>query len=305
MQASETTVSLPDISSLLEIRRPEQPSLWLWARTCPTRGCGCRDALITVSTQGPSAALELRARVLETLAVAESHVALARALDADVPCALLDIDTGSLGALTGDGPPDHAAFAGLAGHIPGDVLDELGRMWFRGKHERVPEGDGKPFASCSAWQPGELVAFEDIFVPVRTDMFILDEGEYVAIDHHCPDPTCECRQMIVEFSQDDDIAAMRVQPDGRCALESGDPELLRALWAAYVLRYPNFLERLRARTEVMRTFGREFREWSQKRSTTTVSRNAACPCGSGKKYKKCCWLAGPTSSAASISTVPR
>ena len=135
-------------------------------------------------------------------------------------------------------------------------------MWFRGKHERVPEGDGKPFASCSAWQPGELVAFEDIFVPVRTDMFILDEGEYVAIDHHCPDPTCECRQMIVEFSQDDDIAAMRVQPDGRCALESGDPELLRALWAAYVLRHPNFLERLRARTEVMRTFGREFREWS-------------------------------------------
>ena len=136
MQASETTVSLPDISSLLEIRRPEQPSLWLWARTCPTRGCGCRDALITVSTQGPSAALELRARVLETLAVAESHVALARALDADVPCAL-------------------------------------------------------------------------------------DEGEYVAIDHHCPDPTCECRQMIVEFSQDDDIAAMRVQPDGRFARDAG------------------------------------------------------------------------------------
>jgi len=297
MQASETTVSLPDISGLMEIRRPEQPSLWLWARTCPTRGCCCRDALITVSTQGPSAAVEQRTRVLQALAVAGSHVALAKSLDADVPCALLKIDTGEIGALSGEGPPAHPAFVELAGHLPGDVLDELGRMWFRGKRERVPEGDRKPLASCSAWQPGELVAFEDIFVPIRTDMFTLGEGVFMATDHHCPDPTCECRQMIVEFMHDDDIAAMRVQPDGGCEPESGDPELRRVLWAAYVLRHPNFLERLLARTELMRSFGRDFREWSQKRSTTAVSRNAACPCGSGKKYKKCCWLVAPTSSA--------
>jgi uncharacterized protein YchJ len=255
--------------------------------------------MVTVSAVGPSAAADLRARVLETLAVARSHKALAAALDADVPCALLDIDTGELGALTGERPAGHAAFAELAGHIPGDVLDEIGRMWFRGKRERVPEGDRKPLASCPTWQPGDLVPFEDIFVPVRVDTFILGDRAFVAVDHHCPDPTCECRQVIVEFISDngDTVVTMRVQPDGHSEHENGDPELLGALWAAYVRRHPRFLERLRARTDVMRSYGRDLREWSQKRSGTTVARNAPCPCGSGKKYKKCCWLTGPATAS--------
>ncbi len=297
MQVSTNTVPLPDFSGIMEIRRPNQPSLWLWARTCPTQGCSCRDAMVVVTTQGQSAAAELRARVLQTLAVARSHVALGKALDPDVPCALLSIDTGELSALSGEGPPAHPAFAELAGHLPGDVLDELGRMWFRGKHERVPEGDRRAFASCSPWTPGDLVPFADIFVPVRMDLLPLGDRLFMAADHHCPDPTCECREVIVEFTQGDDVAAMRIHPNDDCEPEGGDPELLRGLWAAYLLRYPNYLERLRARTELMRSFGRDFRAWSQKRSPSTLSRNAPCSCGSGKKYKKCCWLTASTSSA--------
>jgi hypothetical protein len=301
MSAAEPTLS-PEVPGIMEIRRPNQSSLWLWARTCPTRGCSCRDAMVTVTSSGPSAAAELRARVLRTFAVARSHTALAQALDPDVPCALLDIDTGELGDLSGEGSPGHAAFAELAGHVHGDMLDELGRMWFRGKRERVPEGDRKPLSTVSPWKPGDLVAFEDVFVPVREDMFILDGRAFLAVDNHCPEPTCECRQVIVEFvpSRGKEVAAMRVQPDGSCEPERGDPERLHALWAAYVRRYPGFLERLRARTEIMRSFGRDFREWSRKRSVTPVGRNAPCPCGSGKKYKKCCWL-DETSSSVSTS----
>lgn len=301
MSAAEPTFSPPEVPGLMEIPRPGQPSLWLWARTCPTRGCSCRDAMVTVSTAGPAAAAELRSRVLQTFAAARSHAALARALDPDVPCALLDIDTGELGDLSGEGTPGHAAFAELAGHVPGEVLDELGRMWFRGKHERVPEGDRKPLSAVSSWKPGDLVAFEDAFVPVRMDTFIVGGHAFLALDHHCPEPSCECRQVIIEFvRRGKAVAAMRVQPDGRCEPERGNPDLLPALWAAYVHRYPRFLERLRVRTEIMRSFGQDFREWSRKRSVTPVGRNAPCPCRSGKKYKKCCWLA-ETSSSASTS----
>jgi hypothetical protein len=86
MQGSTNTVPLPDFSGIMEIHRPNQPSLWLWARTCPTPGCSCRDAMVTVTTQGPSAVAELRARVLQTLAVARSHVARRWTPTSPAPC---------------------------------------------------------------------------------------------------------------------------------------------------------------------------------------------------------------------------
>ncbi len=293
MLTGESTRSM-EILDVMEIERSGRPSLWLWAKTCTEPECTCREAVVAVTTEGASAIADLGKHVLETWAVAGGYEALGEALGPSAPCALVDIDSGELGALSGGGRPAHPLFDELATGLPGVVLDELGRIWFRGKGRRVPEGVRRALATCPRWRSGELVPFEDIFVPVRVETIVLDEKRgYTVIDHHCPDPTCECREVLVEFVpwKGNKLAAMRVFPAGHALAEKGDPELLRELWSAYVRRYPRFALRLKSRTDVMREFGRDYLEWEQRRSTPSVARNAPCPCGSGKKYKKCCWLA--------------
>ena len=57
----------------------------------------------------------------------------------------------------------------------------------------------------------------------------------------------------------------------------------KAKWL-YELKEWNDVLTEEKRTEITRAW----REAQQAVSTTTVGRNDPCPCGSGKKYKKCC-----------------
>mgnify|MGYP003452795031 CR=1 FL=1 len=61
----------------------------------------------------------------------------------------------------------------------------------------------------------------------------------------------------------------------------------------------------------LKLFAEQLKEWARpllrmltrgRRVTPRASRNAPCPCGSGQKYKKCCWA---TDTAATVAAIPR
>ena len=78
--------------------------------------------------------------------------------------------------------------------------------------------------------------------------------------------------------------------DGRDGAEAIDLplELLERLWTAFTERHPRYLDRFAHRYRRMKVFGAPLVAHHRRKSVPKVGRNAPCPCGSGKKYKKCC-----------------
>ncbi|MEX2580057.1 MAG: SEC-C metal-binding domain-containing protein [Verrucomicrobiales bacterium] len=137
----------------------------------------------------------------------------------------------------------------------------------------------------------------------------LPDGEYTFVDTYCTDPACDCRKTIIQVMHDDrlvslvnfgwerpkfylrwlgpaadrDLAAEmsglsidiaspdRVSREGMLVLMN---HLLDDRWISML---KDHYRRIRA-TPIPDNLAR----------LPKVSRNAPCPCGSGKKYKRCC-----------------
>ncbi|MES3021723.1 MAG: SEC-C metal-binding domain-containing protein [Pseudomonadota bacterium] len=63
--------------------------------------------------------------------------------------------------------------------------------------------------------------------------------------------------------------------------------LLARLWLAYRQRHTDHIARLSRRYQTMKSMGERI-AFNQPAESHKVGRNESCPCGSGKKYKKCC-----------------
>ena len=120
---------------------------------------------------------------------------------------------------------------------------------------------------------------------------------YRAIDMYCSEPGCDCCVALVSFDG--------VDPDGDCAggvwvhesrkpefEPEGDAALLEELWAAFQLRHPRHLQRFRNRDAQIKALTPSPPPSQTVVTGPKVGRNAPCPCGSGKKYKKCCGRPG-------------
>lgn len=68
-------------------------------------------------------------------------------------------------------------------------------------------------------------------------------------------------------------------------------ERLETLWAVFQKRHPRYRERFARRGTVLQGLAGRIVGTPRagiERQTAKVGRNDLCPCGSGKKYKKCC-----------------
>ena len=271
---------------------------WIWAHTCPKPECECRTALILATDTGREYLLERGAAVRDAWKTGASQSSVAATID-DLVVFHLDIDTTGVFPLGGDEPVDLTAnpqIADIAHRIDGDLLDALGKLWYRGKGRADPEQEALVPAEIriKGWKRGGLLAWNDILTGVREDAYQIDDRFYEAIDLYCPAPGCECGEVVVLFETKVPQGApspgtVVVQASGATESRPGknDGARLEELWKSFRQRHPNYVDRFARRYPTMKRMGERIVENSPAVSIKT-GRNDPCPCGSGRKFKKCC-----------------
>lgn len=156
--------------------------------------------------------------------------------------------------------------------------------------------------------------------------FYHQEHEYLVEDQYCPNPNCDCQSVHLVFfevvtqangqleiwqrfqGQVTFAGQVAVEERGACDMAQAD-RVLVAWWKEHrsalklcKARYKDIKEIGRRSLEAQLPSSRQVTRRSTKLTSremtpagdrpagiNKVGRNEPCPCGSGKKYKKCCW----------------
>jgi SEC-C motif len=262
------------------------------ATVCPDPDCECREATLQaflIGSDGGSGVL-----------------APGEEIDPQTPPALtarIDIDSGEISA---EGADERQLLDRLRAEIDGAMLDSIHERWLRAKGLQRSESFAE--GPWSADLPGRMVGYGEPFPDERCDVFRFDGVAFMAEDFYCVDPACDCAEVRVSFL---DTRKMRSAPlIGSVVydLAKGRPvkiELAARRWRGRVSDLWNAFERrhvlpghLARRMEKMKGVGRVLdiaaAEGNKRaRAGVKVGRNEPCPCGSGRKYKRCCAAATP------------
>lgn len=175
---------------------------------------------------------------------------------------------------------------------------------------------------------GVLVSYQEMSLPQPTKpneilyehSMLRHDGRTVFIeDSHCANPACPCDQTFISFMELCEVPAGDTTRhelkhlftviwhfNGATDFEtiSCERDEAQLLLAAYRDAYPDATARLRAHHAAVKKMGR--RCLAVRRASKTprsalrpaasieasgpakISRNASCPCGSGRKHKRCC-----------------
>jgi len=158
------------------------------------------------------------------------------------------------------------------------------------------------FAAFAGARPGAMIPHDALF-PGDWDLLFEHDGRtYWAVEHHCTTATCTCREVMVMLYEIDpprteylgdlrvDFSARQLEPK---ASQTRAADLFEPLWAHHgaelLMRYGEVRRALQsyAATRAALPLGGD--------RGRLPTRNAPCPCGSGRKYKRCC--AGPQTTA--------
>jgi hypothetical protein len=163
-----------------------------------------------------------------------------------------------------------------------------------------------PARALANANPNAMIAYDELF-PADWDLVVTREGvPYWAVDLYCHNPRCTCTVVTVSFYELETgtqgvagrIRLEVANDDGglRIVQSSSDDELVTMFLEKYG-------ERIRERHAEARRAILRFAPRRRPTATTTVAqagrvpRNAMCPCGSGKKYKRCCIGQAPRTTA--------
>jgi hypothetical protein len=145
-------------------------------------------------------------------------------------------------------------------------------------------------------------------------------GQYGLIESYCPDPECDCRRVMINvvessnprrylasigygFDRDDENAGPYLDPlNQQCAYAPGLLELVvrhalsDSVYLARLERHYALVKRAAADPDhpaydkLMQACEHDDELWPARVAgpPEPVGRNDPCPCGSGKKYKRCC-----------------
>lgn len=195
-------------------------------------------------------------------------------------------------------PPPNDIVRWIQQELDGEVLDALYDEFRDAQGYAVRDEPDRSW--FGTWERGELVQWHKAYADAREDRFITEGGLFTVRDYHCVRPGCTCDKATISFFE---IRGTERIPAGQVTvrLSSARPRgfksygtaesLLCSLWSAYVERHrlPEMLQERTAR--LAREVGSVLyaaASYSSSTQRAPVSRNAPCPCGSGKKYKKCC-----------------
>jgi hypothetical protein len=135
---------------------------------------------------------------------------------------------------------------------------------------------------------GVLVAFDEL-LPHEWDLFVERDGKsYVLLDQYCLEPGCTCGQAaftVLDLDQEEALGGARFDIETFKLQEVQGLALIDLLWARFL--DSGGRETIRGRLKAAQATAQRLRA-----PPPRVGRNDPCPCGSGKKHKKCCGAAG-------------
>lgn len=298
-----TAASLTLEDGLFEL--PGSEPAWLWAHTCSMPDCECRSALLVVGSHGREALLE-QARLVDTAWRDGGRYAdVAAALDG-VEVFHIDIDTVEASSATLDAAlllDDHPRIRAIVERLDGELLEALGRLWYRGKGRPDPVARHRAARELVVddFKPGEMIAHDELVGGVRADVYKLGDRFYEVIDLHCANPGCTCGEVLLDVQtvvpdNGPNLGHVSIKGSGAVTTEPNSRHLQRfaEVWSAFQKRHPRYRDWLARRaTVVQEVAARIVSKTKATRSAAQpkVGRNEPCPCGSGKKHKKCCGAA--------------
>lgn len=201
----------------------------------------------------------------------------------------LDIDTGLISipeAMPSD-VRDEGALAWLREEMDGAFLDHLADKILLGKGLRPLSR-----VKVADFEPGVMVPFAEAFLTGRVDAYVLDGRHFEVFDQYCVEPGCRCADMRLSVYKDRrDAGSLIVDlgTPGWSFRRDGKPEIDKVA-KAVTDRYPS-PEPFRARARRMKGAGPDIMANARPQpfvAAPGIGRNQPCPCGSGKKYKRCC-----------------
>jgi hypothetical protein len=139
----------------------------------------------------------------------------------------------------------------------------------------------------------------DYLFPAAWDLILQHEGQtYWAIDHHCPNPACHCADIVVAIHRTDSphaehVGDVRVDLRRARKPQASDPYAARIfdrIWDRY--RDELIRRHAQVRQALPRLSAPAPATSAIAAAAERVPRNAPCPCGSGKKFKRCCLSRG-------------
>jgi len=164
------------------------------------------------------------------------------------------------------------------------------------------------------YTPGDLLFRDEVYSGARMHLLRVDGVTIQASDLYCPAPDCDCRLVRVLFERLEDgsertrlgsvtVSTSEHRDDIAWEFEpepGADPSMLEHAWAEYESGFRDVVGTLRAREEELRKQLRPLMAMTAGglgdepfvRDDAKVGRNQPCPCGSGRKYKRCCGKAG-------------
>jgi SEC-C motif len=135
------------------------------------------------------------------------------------------------------------------------------------------------------------------------DITIAGKG-YIIEDHYCAKSKCQCTQIALCFypisnGETTDIELVdlefAIQVDYQAKIWNIDPAAPPAdhintaqIRAAVETQYPAFYQQIRKRHQTIKLLYKNYLKSLSVEQTPKTGRNDPCPCGSGKKFKKCC-----------------
>ena len=267
-----------------------QDEWYLWFRLCATPACACRDAVVLATREGEDMLVPIAMRIDQAWREGEGPRARARALTGGPVLGFsMDLNSAAVQGLEDEDPPEEAD--DIAALIDGDLLDALHRRW-RGSKGMPPEPPlGNPELSRKLnWKPGDMVGWREAFPEDRSEL-LWDGTRWVdAYDLHCVMPGCTCQvSTLLAIDPKTGKQLVKIQID----LGKKEPPLLEDedaenFWEGWEERNPNWRARLASRQAAIKAYGALLLPKAAAPAAKKVGRNEACPCGSGKKFKRCC-----------------
>lgn len=134
---------------------------------------------------------------------------------------------------------------------------------------------------------------------------LANDKEYVIFEHYCVSPTCDCKNLVADIQEIGpnhkatgksvatiyyDWSSSETNCDPILHNESPNNKIALDLLAVYKkhVHQAGYLTRIKTQYAKIKAFASDDQTQPILNHQKNIGRNDPCPCGSGKKYKKCC-----------------
>jgi hypothetical protein len=286
-------------------------------RPCTSARCDCRDISATLVTADGADAIErIDHRGLWLRSGSREHRGENGAGGPRTEVLVL-FDEG--GVILREGteetdPPEEAPYdertTWVESFLDARVLDELATAFVRAKGMRLPTHVAVEPETLAGEDLTLLTPWSRVHPSLRTNDFQVDDGYVDVVDLHCLKPGCSCTTVHLSVGDREtslglaelDLATRswtvsRAKVKDRGIVEAAVRAwLTRYGWRGALHRHADmraYAQRLEDAGVLMRVpeSAEAGHGATVRRADGKVGRNEPCPCGSGKKYKRCCDVA--------------